>query len=207
MNILEILKTENVGKIAKSELGEFKIGLLGDLIYDDYIEQKPTLYVIDNTKARVFCIPSDKITIDWELIEPEEKIGWERAETNKCYYYIDAYGEVQYTTDTNRSTDDESYNSANYFTDEPLAKHIALGQNLYREMSRWADEHNDKKIDWKNLDQPKYYIYYNHCGNIEIDFVYYSHDIGKVYFTSKKLAGECLKEFNDKLLKYFTYGI
>ena len=84
MKIWEILKEENVGKYVKSELGEFKVGCYSRWEGKVLLEQN--IVLCTKQELSVFSIPTDKLNIEWEIIE--EKTVWGRAEYNNRYYYV-----------------------------------------------------------------------------------------------------------------------
>ena len=202
MKIWEILKEENVGKHVKSELGEFKVGSYSRWEGKVLLEQN--IVLCTKQELSVFSIPTDKINIEWEIIE--EETGWEKVKCNEPYYYVTSNGKVWKEIEGNTTLDDQRYKVANYSTDRSKMEFKALRDNLLSRMQRWADIHNEDKIDWDNSEQRKYVIYYDYDDNrFGFTYNYYSRDLGQIYFTSEEIARQCLKEFKEELLEYYKF--
>lgn len=203
MKIWEILKVENVGKYVKSELGEFKVGSYSRWEGKVLLEQN--IVLCTKQELSVFSIPTDKLNIEWEIIG-EENTGWGRAKCNESYYYVTSNGKVWKGIEGNTTLDDQRYKIANYSTNRSKMEFKALRDNLLSRMQRWADIHNEEKIDWDNSEQRKYVIYYDYDDNrFCFTYVYYSRDLGQIYFTSEEIANQCLEEFKKELLEFYKF--
>lgn len=204
MKIWELLKVENIGKYVKSELGEFKVGSNSKWEGNVLIEQNMVLCTKQDLS--IFSIPTDKINIEWEIIEEEENTDYKRAEYNNQYYYVTSNGKVLKEIEKNISLDNTRYKIANYSTVKSKMEFKALRDNLLSRMQRWADIHNEEKIDWNDSEQRKYLIYYDYDDNkFYFTYVYYIRDLGQVYFTSKEIANQCLEEFKEELLEFYKF--
>ena len=202
MKIWEILKEENVGKHVKSELGEFKVGSYSRWEGKVLLEQN--IVLCTKQELSVFSIPTDTINIEWEIIE--EKTGWEKVKCNEPYYYVTSTGKVWKGIEGYTTLDNQRHKIANYSTDRSKMEFKALRDNLLSRMQRWADIHNEEKIDWNNSEQRKYVIYYDYDDNkFGFTYNYYSRDLGQIYFTSEEIARQCLKEFKEELLEYYKF--
>lgn len=64
---------------------------------------------------------------------------------------------------------------------------------------------NKEKIDWKNADQKKYYIFYDYFYNrINCVYIFTDNYQGCIYCLDKNFLGEAKKEIGeDNLIKYF----
>ena len=202
MKIWELLKVENIGKHVKSELGEFKVVSYSK--WEDNVLLEQNIVLCTKQDLSIFSIPTDKINIEWEIIK--EKTGWERAEDYDTYYCVDNNGKVCEKNDDDCTSDRWRYKIANYSTVKSKMEFKALRDNLLSRMQRWADIHNEEKIDWNDLAQRKYVIYYDYDDNeLCITYVYYIRDLGQVYFTSKEIANQCLEEFKEELLGFYKF--
>ena len=202
MKIWELLKVENIGKYVKSELGEFKV--VSHSKWEDKVLFEHNIVLCDKQELNVFSIPTDKINIEWEIIE--EKTGWERAENYDTYYCVENNGEICERNEKDCTSDRWRYKIANYSTVKSKMEFKALRDNLLSRMQRWADIHNEEKIDWDNSEQRKYVIYYDYDDNrFGFTYNYYSRDLGQIYFTSEEIAKQCLKEFKEELLEYYKF--
>ena len=202
MKIWELLKVENIGKYVKSELGEFKVGSHSK--WEDKVLLEQNIVLCDKQELNVFSIPTDKINIEWEIIE--EKTGWERAENYDTYYCVENNGDICERKEKDCTSDRWRYKIANYSTVKSKMEFKALRDNLLSRMQRWADIHNEEKIDWNNSEQRKYVIYYDYDDNrFGFTYNYYSRDLGQIYFTSEEIANQCLEEFKEELLEFYKF--
>jgi len=131
-------------------------------------------------------------------IEEKKKTGWERVQPGNQYYFIAYDCSLKLDFENSDTTDEESYKSGNYFSDFHLGEKMAKRVSLMLRMQRWADEHNDK-IDWTNMEQQKYHIYYDE----EIhDFVIGEHtyvNTYEIWFSSEELAEKALEIFGEEI--------
>lgn len=204
MKIWELLKVENIGKYVKSELGEFKV--VSNSKWEGNVLIEQNMVLCTKQDLSIFSIPTDKINIEWEIIEEEENTDYERAEYNNQYYYVTSHGKVWKEIEKNISLDNTRHKIANYSTVKSKMEFKALRDNLLSRMQRWADIHNEEKIDWNDSEQRKYLIYYDYDDNkFYFTYVYYIRDLGQVYFTSKEIANQCLEEFKEELLEFYKF--
>ena len=203
MKIWELLKIENIGKYVKSELGEFKVVCHSKLEDNMLFEQN--IVLCTKQELSVFSIPTDKINIEWEIIEDTKTIRG-RVEENEVYFYVGEDGKVYEDNDMYTVTDNTRYKIANYSMVKSKMEFKALRDNLLSRMQRWADIHNEEKIDWNDSEQRKYLIYYDYDDNkFCFTYVYYVRDLGQVYFTSEEIANQCLEEFKEELLEFYKF--
>lgn len=136
--------------------------------------------------------------------EPKKKTGYERVDYYERYYY-EADDRVGSHVDGNDEADHGFYNSANYYSDESVARHNARADTLMRRLRRFAVEHRTKELDWNDSHENKYYIAYDHDDKQLIDRanqIYQS--FGRIYFDSEETAKAAIEEFKDELIWYFT---
>ena len=203
MKIWELLKVENIGKYVKSELGEFKVVCHSKL--EDNMLFEPNIVLCTKQELSVFSIPTDKLNIEWEIIGDTKTIRG-RVEENEVYFYVGEDGKVYEDNDIYTVTDNTRYKIANYSTVKSKMEFKALRDNLLSRMQRWADIHNEKKIDWNNSEQRKYVIYYDYDDNkFGFTYNYYNRDLGQIYFTSEEIVRQCLEEFKEELLEYYKF--
>ena len=73
---------------------------------------------------------------------------------------------------------------------------------------RFSAEHEGDKIDLKDANKQKYYIYYDYDINeLKISCYYSSCNIGDISFYSEEITRQAIEEFEDDLIKYFTIDI
>ena len=203
MKIWEILKVENLDKYVKSELGEFKV--VSHSKWEGKMLLEQNIVLCTKQDLSIFSIPTDKLNIEWEIIEDTKTIRG-RVEENEVYFYVGEDGKVYEDNDIYTVTDNTRYKIANYSTVKSKMEFKALRDNLLSRMQRWADIHNEKKIDWNNSEQRKYVIYYDYDDNkFGFTYNYYNRDLGQIYFTSEEIVRQCLEEFKEELLEYYKF--
>lgn len=139
-----------------------------------------------------------------KIIEQNPKqTGWERGKFRESYYAQDSRT-TQHDIEVGDQYDYERYSIANYFSNKELAENIFRMQKLQRQMFRWQAEH-DVPINFKDLDNEKWKIFYDlYDKTLKVTDIYFS-VVGFIpYFSSRKVAEECLKVFKDELTWLFT---
>ena len=139
-----------------------------------------------------------------KIIEQNPKqTGWERGKFRESYYAQDSRT-TQHDIEVGDQYDYKRYSIANYFSNKELAENIFRTQKLQRQLFRWHTE-NDAPINFKDLDNEKWKIFYDlHDKTLKVTDIYFS-VVGFIpYFSSRKVAEECLEVFKDKLTWLFT---
>lgn len=160
---------------------------------------KATLKLEDGREIQVELSDKDVDTI----IKPK-KTGWERVKPKEFYLCICSDGQVSADEDEGDDIDKHWYIIGNYFSDEQLANDQARAISLWLRIKRWAAEHCEP-VDWNKPQSLKYYIFYNY-SETELRIGSYStieYAFG-VYFDTQKHAKQCIEEFKDELMWYFT---
>lgn len=141
-----------------------------------------------------------------KLLMPQKKTGYERVDAGQKYWLQDMSGNVCWATESIYFTENnEDYNSANYYSDETVARNNARADALMRQLRRFAAEHREKIINWDNKKQNKYSIFYdrgNHEVMVGTDFCFRYQ--GTIYFDSGEAAQLAIDTFHDELVWYFT---
>lgn len=139
-----------------------------------------------------------------EYIEPKPLTGWERVEDGERYRTIDECSVWEYRED-NDGSDVLLYNIANYFSTKEKAEEINFKQTLFRKLQRFSDENGGNEIDWKDPNQEKWMIRFDHkMKDLYVGANNYIQNFGQVYFISEKVARNAVGLFHDELIKYFT---
>lgn len=195
-----------------------------DGLYREYISAK----AIGGKKKKVIRLTKQIRDLPWseEYVE-DEKMGNEnyivingkikrlkveinkpkrwRAETQGMYYFATNTGRVGVCHEWLMEADNFRYDVHNYFQTEDEAQEYARVLEIKRQLMKFADEHNDE-IDWKDSQMLKWYLY---CGKptgiIMIGYTYHkTPEI--VYFSSKELAQQAIKEIGEEnIIRYLTY--
>lgn len=120
------------------------------------------------------------------------------------YYSICDTGVLENLDDEGGRDDEVLYTCGNYFADEQLANDQARAISLWLRIKRWVAEHCEP-VDWGNGDTHKRMIWYNCSTGIFSVGMYNSEKVAfGVYFDSLEHAKQCIEEFRDDLLWYFT---
>lgn len=136
-------------------------------------------------------------------IEEKKKSGWERVANGYWYYRIEVSGGIIQDVEASHKADNELYTCGNYFADKNLAKKMSKRIGLMLRMQRWANEHNYEKINWRNTNQRKYYIYYN-CNNQKLSIDYgYCLVLGATFFCTEELAKQAIEIFGDEIIEAY----
>lgn len=185
-----------------------------------YITDGQHIYRFVNTKIEASDITSfNKGKPEWksgnvfnfnydqyeEYTKPKPLTGWERVGENESYYSINGNCYVEVMNEDMCMEDKYYYEDANYFSTENKAEEVNFKQTLFRKLQRFSDEHDGHRINWKDVDQEKYEIWYNaDQGKIEVGSTWAVRDFGQVYFISEEVAQKAIDLFHDDLIKYFT---
>ena len=127
-----------------------------------------------------------------------------KPEYDEWYFYVSGYGIVRSNVWINDCIDNGYYEIGNCFKTEEEAKFALEKLKVETELRRFAEENNEYKIDWKNRNQNKWFIYYDYVmKNIGVvyDTVLRTHCI---YFSSKEIAEQAIQVIGvNRLKKYF----
>ena len=145
----------------------------------------------------------------------EEKKVWKPA-WDDGFYFINkgmVVNRVKYSTSMflQRASDygyeaDCLYAIGNCFQTKEEAKFAVERLKVIAELKRFAQEHNEKEIDWRDFGQCKYSIYCEFHDNAEYI------DIGcakeckanDIYFTSEEIAQQAIDTIGaDRIKKYY----
>lgn len=140
-----------------------------------------------------------------KLLTPQKKTGYERVDESKKYWYQARNGDVIYTCDRRDANDIAYYNTANYYSDEIVAKNNIRADKLMRQLRRFAAEHRKYEIDWTNEQICKYYICIRHKTNeVVYNCAYGVQGFNIIYFDTEEAVELAIKTFYDELVWYFT---
>ena len=124
------------------------------------------------------------------------------------YYYIDCNGNegAEFDYWGNNCIDEYRYTIGNCFPTKEKAEFAVERLKVIAELKRFAQEHNEKEIDWRDYGQCKYYIFcefHEHVEYIDIGCVKEckSNDI---CFTSEEIAQQAIDAIGeDRIKKYY----
>jgi hypothetical protein len=140
-----------------------------------------------------------------KLLKPQKKTGYERVDENCEYYYEHCEGGACRIKEYNSKNDDASYECANYYSDKTVAENNARADKLMRQFRRFAVEHRETELDWQDVVQDKYFIYYNHkTETLGAHASIHNQTPCIIYFDSLEAAKLAVETFHDELIWYFT---
>ena len=137
--------------------------------------------------------------------EKKENKRW-RANESCLYWFVGSNGGPNWSYEINRDSDSFRYDTHNYFQTEEEARRYASVLETERQVKKFADEHNDK-IDWANINQEKWYLYYSYNGyKIGISSHRWTKKSRVIYFSSEEIAEQAIDEIGEEKIKeYLTY--
>ena len=131
-----------------------------------------------------------------------------KPEKDEGYFILGEYGQIM---------------SRFYICDEPLEKVFAIGNcfktnkeadnaveklKIRAKLQRYANEHNEEEIDWRDETKSKYYFLYDHCDSmIRIWSTKGCCEPFQIYFTSKEVAEDAIKAVGEERIKKYLFGV
>lgn len=137
--------------------------------------------------------------------KPKQKTGYERVEQGKIYFSRASDGKATDYIEVGDYYDDSLYATANYYSDKTVAENNARADKLYRQLRRFAVEHREKELDWKEKKKQKFTIGFGHeAGEFYIRGAFSLQLFGGIYFDSAETAQLAIDTFEGELRWYFT---
>ena len=138
--------------------------------------------------------------LDMDFTEYNEKKRF-RAEYQKRYWYLTAYGEIVEDYEINSKGDNYRYQIGNYFETKKETEEYKQEILVKADVKKWVDEHNGE-IDWKDNTQEKWYFKFCEINKRYSYGYMYIENFNIPYFTSKELADECFAIYGERWKKY-----
>ena len=137
--------------------------------------------------------------------EEKENKRW-RADESCLYWFVQNTGTPNCTYECHGDIDNFRYDTHNYFKSEEEARRYAKVLETERQLKKFADEHNGD-IYWTNINQKKWYLYYNYKGcYIGISSYYWTKKSRVIYFSSEEIAKQAIDTIGtEKIKEYLTY--
>ena len=174
-------------------------------------DEKVKIYLKDgNIKFNNFTQETIANTLadDWEVVEEPKSKDW-KPKKGDTYYYIGSVGSI-FNYDYREDISDEAHlNIGNYFKTKEDAKHMVEKFKVIRELQKFANENNEKEIDWKNKTQCKYKIFYDaEDEELYVDYaVYCKREPLNIYFTSSKIAKRAIEAVGEDRIKKYYFNV
>ena len=140
----------------------------------------------------VLQIKKNKI---WEIVKGDE------------YWFLDRDGEIGINVWWNNIYNSRKYEIGNIFPTEEAAQAHVEYLKTRAALKHYAQEHNEGEIDWDNVEQDKWYIYYNYFEKKnKISCTNNCLCASQTYFTSREIAQAAIKEIGDlRIKRYLLY--
>ena len=133
------------------------------------------------------------------------KTGYERVNMADDYYYETSAGDINRYSEGHYAVDNKLYKTANYYSCEIVANNNARADRLMRQLRRFAVEHREHGIDWKDSYQTKWSIGFEYIYNkLYACNKLCSREFSATYFDSQEAAQAAIDAFHDELIWYFT---
>ncbi len=145
---------------------------------------------------------ADLLKFDFEEIK-ETKNPYERVNNDERYYFVSERG-VENFKEFTECSDNELFNSSNYFNNKNYAEYVAFKETLMRKLDRFAWEHNARVVNWER-NSKKYYITFDIDVKELVIYWRISYKSNDIHFTSKEIAIKALEKFKDDLMKLYTW--
>lgn len=139
-----------------------------------------------------------------KLIRPPKKNGYERVDLHGDYWIDDGDGSVSVESEEGFWVDDNLYNTANYYSDKTVAENNARADKLMRQLRRFAVEHRENDLNWRD-NTYKWHIGYDyHLNALSVHQCCSYKHAGDIYFDTLETANKAVAEFSDELIWLFT---
>lgn len=145
---------------------------------------------------------------DWEVVEEPKSKDW-KPKKGDTYYYIGSVGSI-FNYDYREDISDEAHlNIGNCFKTEEDAKHMVEKFKVIRELQKFANENNEKEIDWNDAKQYKQFLIYDiEDKKVCVDYkTYVKSEPFNIYFTSFDIARKAIKTIGEARIKKYYFDI
>ena len=129
-----------------------------------------------------------------------------KPKTENHYYYIDKSSDGGFRYWGNDCTDEYLYSIGNCFPTKEETVFAIERLKVIAELKRFAQEHNEKEIDWRDYRQCKYFIYCEYHEHVEYIDVGCEKECksNDIYFTSEEIALQAIDAIGeDRIKKYY----
>lgn len=175
-------------------------------------DNKKSFLVLRNGETDLFwkALLADTLNDDWEVVE-ERKV-WKPLLGDQYFRInVNTFDLFPITRPCwgDSVFDEENYSIGNCFQTEEEARHMVEKLKVIKELQDFALENNTEKIDWKNSEQPKFFIVFDPYDTIvRYDSVYGYKDLPlNIYFTSKELALKAIEKVGKERIKKYYFDI
>lgn len=137
--------------------------------------------------------------------KPKSKV-W-KPENNELYYY--SYNDAICNDYWNGvGIDNSRYSIGNVFKTKEEAENAVERLKIRAELQRFADEHNDKPIDWEDDKQEKWHIRFSHWNKtVDYEYVVKVRDCFQIYFSSEEIVAAAVQAVGEERIKKYLFGV
>lgn len=140
------------------------------------------------------------------LVEKSLNKVWKPENDEECFY-ITSYGNVNSFLWEGDEWDNKTYTIGNCYKTANEAEFTVEKLKVIAELKRFAQKHNEEKIDWNNKEQTKYCIYYSYnTKHIGVEGCF-SAKQNAIYFSSKEIAEQAVKEIGEERIKKYYFEV
>ena len=136
------------------------------------------------------------------LEKQKENKRW-RATNDTRYFILDSWGRIISVTDALDPSDEFRYKIRNYFKAYEEAQRYLDNLNTYYDLMDLAEElNNGEKVNWNDMIQSKYYIYYNfNTDKLQQTSMSYIKNVGQIYSLNENFLDIALKRIGKERLE------
>ena len=143
-----------------------------------------------------------------EYLGIKEPKRW-KPNPGERYWYIPHCSDIASTPWSNYcELDADLFAMGNCFKTKEEAEFALEKHLVYQELKHFADENNDRPIEWENPNAENYHIYFLYEeNNLKVSGCWRWQDIGQIYFSSKELAEQAIQKVGEDRIKKYLFGV
>lgn len=140
-----------------------------------------------------------------ELVENVKSRKFKKGES---YWYVSSNtSRIRKACWRDRKKDHYRYSIGNVFKKERYAKFMQEREKVIEELKRYAEEHDNRKVNWNDENQEKWYICYDARFNgIKVLPECINKD-NNIYFASEKVAVEAIEKIDKGRILTYYFGL
>ena len=164
---------------------------------------------MNNLEERIKEIEKQLQELKEQLTEENNKYKRKRLDYGDYYWFLNNLGEaVMAFDDYNEYEDNFKYLIGNYFETEKEAKNYKEKLLIEQELRDIAMELNKgEEINWQDINQPKYCLYYRLKGElIDYSAIYNNKIQGTIYCLDENFKDVVIKRIGEERLTRYLKG-
>lgn len=128
-----------------------------------------------------------------------------KPDYRRKYFYVNECGGIMNSKWYDDSIDADRYEIGNCFQTKEAADFALEKLKVEAELRRFAEENNEREIDWTDEGQEKWFIYFYH-DKIWL-YQTYSAMRNDIYFLSKEIAKQAVDNIGEERLKKYYFRV